>query len=260
MNYNKIYILLIIIFILQLISGVAIVSASPKPIATDSRIKTYVYNENEVFRLVIHYGYQTSLELGSDEVVNTISVGNQYAWQISPVGKRIFIKPLEDNVLTNMDIITNKRVYHFEIQSKALSNTVDEELVYVVRFFYPDGDFDIPKPNLLEQNKTINVSNSTLPPIAEVPNPITPYNFNYTLSGADEIAPTKVFDDGINTFFQFPPSRNKLPEFYAKKKGKIQLLKPRQRGDYVVVNMLSPTFELRKDGKSVIVYIEAITK
>ncbi len=234
--------------------------AIPQPVATDSRIKTYVYSENEVFRLVVHYGYQTSLELGPDEVVNTISVGNQYAWQISPVGKRIFIKPLEENMLTNMDIITNKRVYHFEVQSKELSNTVDEELVYVVRFFYPDGDFDFAKPQLLNQANNPMMMSTNSAPVAALPAPIKPYNFNYTLSGEEDIAPTKVFDDGINTFFKFPQGMMQLPAFYTKKKNEMQMLKPKQRGDYVVINALNPTFELRKDGKSVTVYNEAFAK
>ena len=29
------------------------------------------------------------------------------------------------------------------------------------------------------------------------------YNFNYTFSGPDEIAPVKVFDDGEFTYFEF---------------------------------------------------------
>lgn len=258
MSYNKIIATVLLVAPLSFLGFSSFVYALPQPVATDSRIKTYVYSENEVFRLVIHYGYQTSLELGPDEVVNTISVGNQYAWQISPVGKRIFIKPLEENVLTNMDIITNKRVYHFEVLSKELSNAVDEELVYVVRFFYPDGDFDIKKPQLLnEENEGMGLSSK---PALAMPAPIKPYNFNYTLSGVDEIAPTKVFDDGINTFFQFPRGRAQLPVFYVKRKEAMELVKPKQRGDYVVVNLLSPTFELRKDGKTVTVYNEAFSK
>ena len=29
------------------------------------------------------------------------------------------------------------------------------------------------------------------------------YNFNYTISGDDSIAPIKVFDDGVFTYFEF---------------------------------------------------------
>ena len=96
-------------------------AAANRPVAIDSRIKTFIYSENEIFRIVINYGYQTSVEFAEGEEIQTISVGNNFAWQLTPVGRRLFIKPLEENILTNMTILTNKRVYQFEVQSKSQS-------------------------------------------------------------------------------------------------------------------------------------------
>ncbi len=62
-----------------------------EPITTDNRIKTYIFNENEVFRLLVHFGYQSSIEFGDGEKISTISVGDSYAWKITPVGRRLFI-------------------------------------------------------------------------------------------------------------------------------------------------------------------------
>ena len=110
------------------------------PITTDRRIQTYVYSENEVFKLVIHYGYQTSIEFATGEQVKTISMGDNFAWKITPSGRRLFVKPLQENVHTNMTIITNKRTYQFDLFSKASTDLDDNELVYVLRFFYPIAD------------------------------------------------------------------------------------------------------------------------
>ncbi|MDJ1407606.1 MAG: hypothetical protein MRQ13_04430 [Candidatus Midichloria sp.] len=44
-----------------------------KPIATDSRIRTFVYSQNEVFGIVVHYGYQTNIEFADGEEIQTIS-------------------------------------------------------------------------------------------------------------------------------------------------------------------------------------------
>ena len=111
---------------------------SDTPITTDSRIKTYIYNENEVFLLLVHYGYQSSIEFGLNEHIEMMSLGDSYAWKINPVGRRLFIKPLEENIHTNMTVITNKRTYQFDIMSKAPDLDFDKDLVYVVRFFYPE--------------------------------------------------------------------------------------------------------------------------
>ena len=50
---------------------------------------------------------------------------------------KLFIKPMEKNIRTNMTIITNKRTYQFDIVSKELEDENDKDLVYVVRFQYP---------------------------------------------------------------------------------------------------------------------------
>ncbi len=112
-------------------------ATSQTPLTTDSRIKTYVYSEDEVFMLLLHYGYQSSVEFGPGEEIQTISTGDSYAWNIAAVGRRLFIKPLEENMRTNLTVITNKRTYQFDLVAKLPDDSIDQNLVYVVRFYYP---------------------------------------------------------------------------------------------------------------------------
>lgn len=107
------------------------------PITTDNRIKTYIYNPNEVYLLVLHHGFQSYVEFAKNEQIQTITAGDTYSWKITPLENRLFIKPLERNMRTNMTIITNKRTYQFDIVSKELEYEDDKDLVYVVRFYYP---------------------------------------------------------------------------------------------------------------------------
>lgn len=116
------------------------------PVTTDSRIKIFVYNENEVFHLMIHYGYQSNIEFGQGEDIETISMGESYSWKITPIGRRLFIKPLQVNVRTNMTVITNKHTYQFDIISKMPDDKLDNDLVYVARFFYPEKNLDKVEP------------------------------------------------------------------------------------------------------------------
>ncbi|MFN7038592.1 MAG: TrbG/VirB9 family P-type conjugative transfer protein [Alphaproteobacteria bacterium] len=125
------------LIIILLITNLSAAFANPAMLQSDNRIKTYVYNENEVFLLVIHYGFQSSIEFGLGEEIETLSVGDSYAWKITPVGRRMFIKPLEENIRTNMTIITNKRTYQFDVVSKVDEAKLDKDLAYVVRFYYP---------------------------------------------------------------------------------------------------------------------------
>lgn len=107
------------------------------PITTDNRIKTYIYSPNEIYLLVLHFGFQSHIEFSKNEEIQTITLGDSYAWKITPLANRLFIKPLERNIRTNMTIITNKRTYQFDIVAKELEEGAEKDLVYAIRFYYP---------------------------------------------------------------------------------------------------------------------------
>lgn len=107
-------------------------------VTTDSRIKQYIYNPNEIFLIVVHTGFQSHIEFAKGETVETISMGDTYAWKITPLENRLFIKPMEKNIRTNMTILTNRRTYQFDIVARDLEGEDDKDLVYVIRFIYPN--------------------------------------------------------------------------------------------------------------------------
>jgi type IV secretion system protein VirB9 len=106
-------------------------------ITTDNKIKTYIYNPNEVYLLVLHFGFHSSIEFAKNEEVKTIVLGDSYAWDIRPVLNRLFVRPLEKNIRTNMTIVTNKRTYEFDIAAMEPEEGHEKDLVYVIRFYYP---------------------------------------------------------------------------------------------------------------------------
>jgi type IV secretion system protein VirB9 len=107
------------------------------PITVDNRIKTYVYNPYEVYLLVLHSGFQSHIEFAKGEKIVTLSLGDTYAWKLTPLENRLFIRPLEKNVRTNMTIITNKRTYQFDLVGKDYQEEDEKDLIYLVRFLYP---------------------------------------------------------------------------------------------------------------------------
>jgi len=128
---------LILIIIISLSSLTSFGFEDDLPITTDNRIKTYIYNPNEVYLLVLHFGFQSHIEFAKNEEIQTITLGDSYSWKITPLANRLFIKPLEKNIRTNMTIITNKRTYQFDIVAKELEEGEEKDLVYVIRFYYP---------------------------------------------------------------------------------------------------------------------------
>lgn len=127
----------IFITILFLCSSINVVASASNAVITDSRIKTYIYSPNDVYLLVLHYGFLSHIEFAKNESIETITLGDSFAWKITPLGNRLFIKAMERNIRTNMTIITNKRTYQFDIVAKELESGEEKDLVYVIRFQYP---------------------------------------------------------------------------------------------------------------------------
>ncbi|MFT5703130.1 MAG: type IV secretion system protein VirB9 [Rickettsiales bacterium] len=246
--------------------------SSPRiiPITTDSRIKTLVYNANEVFQLKFHYGYQSFIEFSDDEETEMISIGESFAWRLTPAGKRLFIRPLEIGAHTNMTIITNKRTYQFDIESAEYDGRADEELVYTVRFYYPEVGVRVPIPPKLSRP---NVRPKPAIAIVKRPSrlkysddyesqkdPDDSLNFLYSIAGrSTNITPLKIYDDGKETFFQFKDKNLIVPtistvDLFGNEQPVAYLI----REDFVVVEGIYPQLTLRLADSLLCVFNEKI--
>lgn len=202
----------------------------------DPRIKTLVYNDNDVFKVMARPGFQTDIELSPDESIDTLSIGDSIGWQITPANKRIFIKPLQKSGVTNLSVITNRRTYQFELVA---TNVADN--AYVVKFYYPESQSSgtpeldrsrgslrpISNTSIPEMPGDSKAASVSVPPAPALPGDVksTPVsmgalnsdlsgnNYHYTLTGPDSLAPNKIYDDGRSTFFEYKNAPLNLPKF-----------------------------------------------
>jgi type IV secretion system protein VirB9 len=229
------------ICMLALLATSTISSAYTRPLTTDSRIRTMVYSENEVFRLITRFGYESSIEFTPSEKIKVVSVGDSTPFRVNPEGNRIFVKANLNNQITNMTVVTTKHAYHFE-----LSSLDDEknEVIYVMRFYYPEDGFNdtrtkenggeaLKKPNGVYQYPGRSISE----PSGNFKEPSSNFNYGYSMSGNSAYKPNKVFDNGKFTYFQFdgvPPPMIKevMPD------GSEVIVQSQPIGKYVVVNKI----------------------
>lgn len=233
-----------IALMLLIVAPAAHAIQEPRPLATDSRIRTVRYSPNEVFQFIGHYGYQSTIEFDEDEKILTVSVGDSLAWMLNPSGNRLFLKPIEQNALTNMTVITDKRSYLFELHAAETDSIRDENMIFVMRFIYP-------------QNDTGSVDFTQFESMPDFEREPEKFNFNYTMRGSEYIAPIRIFDDGEFTYFEFRDKNTEVPAFFTvDPTGSEAIVNFRTRGNYIVVEQVVPRFTLRRGPDIVCIYNE----
>lgn len=197
-----------------------------------------------MYKFIGHYGYFSNIEFAEGENINRIVMGNSSAWDISPRGNKLLIKPINGrNPITNMLVETNQRSYYFELDAKNAEGIDDEDLILVAVFVYPD-----------EEDKSLVRFNTTK--VQEIDlNRLVEYNFDYEYVGAPNIAPTKIFDDGRFTFFEFADRNTEMPAIYVvDNQGFESIVNFRATEDYMIVERTASQFTLRSGSDIVCVY------
>ena len=242
---KKILPIIALILITNLSSNIALGSQMPRFLGTEKKFRSFLYNPNEVYRYIGHYTYQGFIEFEQGETIGTISMGNPSLWLFESLGNRLFLKPVgEDGSETNMTVITSKKVYHFELMAREAKGIADKNLIFVVKFVYPDEK----EKNIVEFSKT-NLSDE--PDLRD----LSKYNFNYQYTGEKSIAPSKVFDNGQFTYFQFSNKNSEIPAiFNVDADGFESLVNYRVSADYVIVERVGAQFTLRNGSEIVCVY------
>lgn len=220
----------------------------PRPLGGENRIKIINYTPNTVFKFVGHYEFQSIIEFGIDEEIDTISMGTPTPWQLVPAGNRIFLKPVEENATTNMTVITNKRMYFFEMHAEEATGVHDENLNFVIKFVYPE------QYNLGVGGPITNAQTSKGPDLTKPEN----YNYDYTISGdKSDFEPIQVFDDGEFTYLKFRDINSEFPAIFAVDvQGNEGLVNYRQEKGYVVVERVAHRFTLRHGSETICVFNE----
>jgi len=248
-------------FVVALAPFAAFAEAETQSLPGDERIVVLPYDESDIYTITTKYGYQTSLVFAKDEQIETISLGDRSLWQIIPAGERLFIRPMDDDVITNMTIITNRRSYQFDL--KSLPDDSKDKPLYVVRFMYPDHTKSRHKNTHTVENSPFQAAPgfSAMPVDIKPPADAEPKNhrYDYTYSGPDDLAPVKVFDDGHSTIFSYAEIKSPAPQIFVSLPGGETREVPADiRGNDLIVHEIAGKFMLRQPAGTVVVYNETL--
>jgi type IV secretion system protein VirB9 len=196
----------------------------PKPGAGDPRIQSIDYAPEQVVQLQGATGFEITVELSPDEQVENVAVGDSSAWQVTANhrGDHLFVKAIQAGVTSNMTVVTNVRLYNFELVPLSGASG---DMAYTVRFRYPSTG-----ANAIADDA-----------------PSAAGEGRYRLGGDKALRPSEISDDGRHTYIRWPRDRA-LPAVYAvSDSGRETLVNAMMRDDVFVVDSVSQKLVFRID-------------
>ena len=172
--------------VLALTPALAFAEQAPRGSATDSRIRTYTYHADEVYRLIAATGYGATVVLDRAEVIENVTIGDEQSWEVSVLDRRdrFVVKPKRVSPQpTTLTIHTNRRIYTLLISAGTGAGTTNVGFRY--SFTYPE-----------------NVLRRSTQTIYDVYHAARFTNVSYSASGDDALRPDVAFDDGRKTYIR----------------------------------------------------------
>lgn len=206
----------------------------------------YPFAEGTIYRVYAAPERVTDIALQPGENLIAVASGDTVRWVIGDTAsgtgadKRIhvLVKPFSAGLSTNLVITTDRRTYHI-----ALASTAGPAMAAL--------SWSYPQDALLAIRRAQEAAAAAATVAAGLE--IERLDFGYAISGdRPSWRPLRAFDDGRQTFIEFPPSLavgEAPPLFLVDRKGEAQLVNYRLRGRYYVVDRLFDAAELRLGAK-----------
>lgn len=195
------------------------------PRSSAQRVQAVLYDPDRAVELQVSSGYQLTVELGADEQIENIAVGDSSAWQITPNrrGDRFFVKLLQGGMPTNMTVVTNVRSYLFDLIP---SGWPSPDMPYTIRFTYP------PEVREAAADATTEIA------------------AGYRIRGSRAVRPSRVTDDGVHTYVEFPAERPLPAIFAVDADGQESIVNGGMRNRLFVIDSVAPRLVFRADRQS----------
>jgi type IV secretion system protein VirB9 len=258
---------------LSLLSQLPLAAELPQPSGFDARVRYVDYRKDDVTVVQVRRGAVTRIVLGDDEKIVAAATGfaadcakEAAEWCIrADVGaNQIWVKPRDGATYNNLELKTDKRDYSIEFRllndikgtppDLTISRLQNEPMFRVIFRYEPPGapvsassillmDQNRPQPSAAE---IVNARIETSKPVLRN----TSYSMQ-VLKGAQDIAPSLVFDDGRFTYFRFANNRQIPTIFAISPSGEEARINFSMEGDLAVVQSMGRRFVLRL-GKAVV--------
>lgn len=232
----------------------------PRGASQDSRVRFVNYQPFNITRVVGTLRSSVQVEFASDEEIAHVALGNSVAWEVAPAGNILFLKPRENQPVTNISVVTTRRdgstrSYQMELTVRDGSVEAGQNTYFYVKFRYPEDEAAFRRQQAASRALAAQAKDADN--VLALHEAYGPRNWRYSAQGSQALEPQSVYDNGKITTFAFVGNQE-MPAIYMENSDGSESLVPKSvDGNLVMVHAISRKFILRRGKDVLCVFNEA---
>ena len=233
---------------------------TPRSASQDSRVRFVDYQPYNITKIVGTLRSSVQIEFAADEEIAHAALGNSVAWEVAPAGNILFLKPRENQPVTNISIVTTRRdgstrSYQMELTVRDGSVEAGQNTYFYVKYRYPADEAERRKLEAAARVQAAQAGEADR--VLSLHEAHGPRNWRYSAQGAQALEPQAVYDNGKVTTFAFVGNQE-MPAIYMENSDGTESLVPKSvDGNLALVHAISRKFILRRGGDVLCVFNEA---
>ncbi|MBY5701224.1 P-type conjugative transfer protein VirB9 [Rhizobium leguminosarum] len=242
------------------LSTTALALDIPRGASQDSRIRFVDYQPYNITKIVGTLRSSVQIEFAADEEIAHVALGNSVAWEVAPAGNILFLKPRENQPVTNISVVTTRRdgstrSYQMELTVRDGTVEAGQNTYFYVKYRYPADEAE--RRRLDAAARALAAQAGEADKVLALHEAYGPRNWRYSAQGSAALEPQAVYDNGKVTTFAFAGNQE-MPAIYMENSDGSESLVPKSvENNLVLVHAISRKFILRRGGDVLCVFNEA---
>ncbi|NTB97285.1 P-type conjugative transfer protein VirB9 [Agrobacterium tumefaciens] len=251
---------LLVLFVIAGFSSMTSALEIPRGASQDGRVRFIDYQPYNITRVVGTLRSSVQVEFAADEEIAHVALGNSVAWEVAPAGNILFLKPRENQPVTNISVVTTRRdgstrSYQMELTVRDGSVEAGQNTYFYVKYRYPADEAERRKQDATARALAAQAGEADR--VLSLHEAYGPRNWRYSAQGAQALEPQAVYDNGKVTTFAFTGNQE-MPSIYMENSDGTESLVPKSvDGNLVLVHAISRKFILRRGSDVLCVFNEA---
>ncbi|MFB2607762.1 P-type conjugative transfer protein VirB9, partial [Rhizobium phaseoli] len=222
-------------------SSAALALETPRGAAQDNRIRFVDYQPYNITKVVGTLRSSVQIEFAADEEIAHVALGNSVAWEVAPAGNILFLKPRENQPVTNISVVTTRRdgstrSYQMELTVRDGSVEAGQNTFFYVKYRYPADEAERHRQEAAARAQAAQAGEADR--VLALHEAYGPRNWRYSAQGSQALEPQAVYDNGKVTTFAFAGNQE-MPAIYMENSdGSESLVSKSVDGNLVLVHAI----------------------